>query len=121
MIKLPQLGLLVIMTTEDHDALVVAGCDPHCHACGVKVEVDDSWGMKTFAEPAESMLDMRINGLCCEECMKSDRKLSAVELEGLLVRFRTLTAGAVIPAPATTPPKPGTHAGCFALDDGTIF
>ena len=115
------------MTQEYHDHMVKMGCDPHCHACGKKLNVGDLWSFKVFVEgviTADGFLVGDISGSACEECTKEDRDLPADERRRLEERLQALRAPMNEKRAASKKKKKKEarpRRGCFMLPDGTMF
>jgi hypothetical protein len=112
---------VTVMTQREHDEYVTGGCDPHCHACTRKISVGDQWALKVFVPEATGPtgLVLRVRGMCCEECVRTDRNLPATERAALAARLRAAMTPPASPKPPSAPAVAGR--GCFVLDDGTKF
>jgi hypothetical protein len=123
------------MTQATHDWMSSSGCDPHCHACGCKLNVGDEWGFHRFVDDEIVTEDgMRISGIsgsACRRCIVEDRPLPPEERAILEDKLRAIRA----PQPKKEPKKEPaasfgqglsavdmkTTPGCFIMDDGTIL
>ena len=104
------------MTDEVWHDFIKEGCEPHCHSCGCKIEVEGQFALRTALEKVDEFnrRTSKVEVMVCRPC--ASRALPQREID----RAHVLLSQAWIERPKAQAETQSLRSGCMIVDGKVV-